>query len=49
MATDAYQQQAIVVKGYFVSPDSPPQHPTVVDLLTHEESGKKVANISAAN
>jgi fatty acid desaturase len=49
MVTDAYQQQAIVVKGYFVSPDSPPQHPTVVDLLTHDESAKKVPNISAAN
>ena len=29
-----YQQEAVVVKGYFFPPDRPPQHPTVVDVMT---------------
>jgi fatty acid desaturase len=49
LGADAYRQQAIVVKGYFVSPENPPQHPTVVDLLTYDDARKNVPNISATN
>jgi fatty acid desaturase len=28
-----YQEQAVVVKGYFLPPERPPQHPTVLDVL----------------
>jgi fatty acid desaturase len=44
MQTDAYREQAIIVKGYFVPAHRPPEHPTVVELLTHEQgepAGKK--------
>lgn len=34
METVPYRQAAPVVKGYFMPPERPPQHPTVVDLLT---------------
>ena len=34
MRTEPYRDEATVVKGYFLSPERPPQHPTVVDLLT---------------
>lgn len=33
LTTDLYRKQAVVVKGYFVSPEKPPQHPTVLDLM----------------
>lgn len=29
-----YQEEAVVVKGYFFPPEHPPQHPTVVDVMT---------------
>ena len=28
-----YREQAVVVEGYFLPPQRPPQHPTVVDVL----------------
>jgi fatty acid desaturase len=34
MQTEAYRDEAIIVKGYFVNPEQPRQHPTVVDLLS---------------
>lgn len=34
LETEPYRAQAQVVKGYFFSPDRPPRHPTVVDILT---------------
>ncbi len=30
-----YRENATVVRGYFVSPEKPPVHPTVLDLMTH--------------
>ncbi len=30
---DSYREQVVVVKGYFISPEHPPQHPTVLDLV----------------
>jgi fatty acid desaturase len=35
METEPYRHEATVVKGYFLPYETPPQHPTVVDLLTH--------------
>ncbi len=35
LATEPYRRHAVVVKGYFVSPETPPQHPTVLDLMVH--------------
>lgn len=32
--TDPYRTQATTVKGCFVSPEHPQQHPTVLDLMT---------------
>jgi fatty acid desaturase len=29
-----YQREAVVVKGYFIPPEKPPQHPTVLDVMT---------------
>jgi fatty acid desaturase len=29
----SYRTQAVVVKGYFISPEKPPAHPTVLDLV----------------
>ncbi len=34
--TVAYREQAVIVEGYFIPPQRPPRHPTVLDLLTHE-------------
>ena len=34
LQADEYRQQATIVKGYFLPPDRPPQHPTVVDVMT---------------
>lgn len=34
MDTEVYQEEAVVVKGYFIPPENPPQHPTVVDVMT---------------
>jgi fatty acid desaturase len=39
METSAYRQQAIIVKGYFFPAEIPPRHPTVCDLLTHDDRG----------
>jgi fatty acid desaturase len=33
LQADAYRKQAVIVKGYFLSPESPPAHPTVLDLM----------------
>jgi fatty acid desaturase len=30
-----YRENATVVRGYFISPEKPPVHPTVLDLMTH--------------
>jgi fatty acid desaturase len=49
MGADVYRQQAIVVKGYFISPENPPRHPTVVNLLTYDDRRKNVPHISATN
>jgi fatty acid desaturase len=38
MQTDAYREQAVVVKGYFIPPERPPRNPTVVDLLSTEQT-----------
>jgi fatty acid desaturase len=35
---DAYRLQTIIVKGYFISPEKPPRHPTVLDLLSSASS-----------
>jgi fatty acid desaturase len=35
MQTEEYRTNAVVVEGYFV-PESPPTHPTVMDLMTNE-------------
>jgi fatty acid desaturase len=32
--TEEYHCQATLVEGYFLSPEHPPQHPTVLDLMT---------------
>jgi fatty acid desaturase len=29
-----YQREAVVVKGYFIPPEKPPHHPTVLDVMT---------------
>jgi fatty acid desaturase len=34
LETEPYGHEALVVKGYFFSPERPPQHPTVVDVMT---------------
>jgi fatty acid desaturase len=34
MQTDEYRRHATLVEGYFVPRERPPQHPTVVDLMT---------------
>lgn len=34
LQTEPYREQAQMVKGYFFPPDKPPQHPTVVDIMT---------------
>jgi fatty acid desaturase len=34
MQTDEYRHQAVVVEGYFLPPTNPPEHPTVVDVMT---------------
>jgi fatty acid desaturase len=49
MTADAYRQQAVMVKGYFIPPENPRQHPTVVDLLTYDDARKKVPDISVTN
>jgi fatty acid desaturase len=36
LRTDEYRSQALVVEGYFLSPEHPPKHPTVVDVMTTE-------------
>jgi len=38
MQTEDYRQQAIIVKGYLIPSERPPQHPTVIDLLSHDET-----------
>jgi fatty acid desaturase len=35
LLTADYREQATIVHGYFVSPELPSAHPTVLDLLTH--------------
>ena len=34
LETDEYRRQAIEVHGYFVPSEHPPEHPTVLDLMT---------------
>ena len=34
LQTEAYRRQVVVVKGYFVPPERPPENPTVVDVMT---------------
>jgi fatty acid desaturase len=34
MDKSIYQEEAVVVKGYFISPEKPPLHPTVLDVMT---------------
>lgn len=34
METEAYRQNAVVVEGYFLHRTLPPEHPTVVDLMS---------------
>ena len=34
METESYRQNAVVVEGYFLHRTQPPQHPTVVDLMS---------------
>ena len=34
LQADAYRDEAVIVKGYFIPAERPPQHPTVVDLLS---------------
>jgi fatty acid desaturase len=34
METEAYRQQAVVVEGYFFHRTHPPEHPTVLDLMS---------------
>ena len=34
--TEEYRRQAIVVEGYFLPPEIPPKHPTVMDLMTSD-------------
>ena len=36
METEEYRRQATLVEGYFVPREKPPQHPTVLDLMTHD-------------
>jgi fatty acid desaturase len=36
MQTEPYRSQATVVTGYFFHAEQPPEHPTVVDLMTRE-------------
>ena len=36
MQTAEYRRQALVVDGYFMPPESPPKHPTVLDVMTRE-------------
>ena len=33
MAYSEYREEAVVVKGYFVPPENPKVHPTVIDVL----------------
>ena len=33
LSTALYRNHAVVVKGYFISPETPPEHPTVLDLM----------------
>jgi fatty acid desaturase len=33
LVTDRYRKTAVVVKGYILSPERPPEHPTVLDLM----------------
>jgi fatty acid desaturase len=34
MARAVYREEAVVVKGYFIPPEKPPEHPTVLDVMT---------------
>ncbi len=36
MKTEEYQREATLVEGYFVPAETPPKHPTVLDLMTQE-------------
>jgi fatty acid desaturase len=36
LEVDAYREQATLVEGYFLPRERPPKHPTVLDLMTHE-------------
>jgi fatty acid desaturase len=38
MGTEAYRTQATLVEGYFLPREIPPQHPTVLDLMTSRTS-----------
>ena len=42
LKTQEYRSQATVVEGYFLAPHNPPEHPTVVDVMT---SGPQKADI----
>ena len=33
LMTGFYRKSVVVVKGYFISPETPPAHPTVLDLM----------------
>jgi hypothetical protein len=44
-----YRKQAVVVHGYFVAPDHPPSHPTVLDVLGPEYAPKEFHGVHIDN
>ncbi len=44
-----YREQAVVVHGYFVSPEHPPTHPTVLDVLGPEYAPKEYHGVHIDN
>jgi fatty acid desaturase len=38
LQTEEYRREALVVEGYFLPPQTPPKHPTVLDVMTSERT-----------
>jgi fatty acid desaturase len=53
LQTETYRRQVVVVKGYFFSPETPPEHPTVLDTLSQGEGaasrGASVAEVPGSS
>jgi fatty acid desaturase len=49
MGYPEYREQALEVHGYFVSPENPPVHPTVVDVLGPSYAAKEFRGVHIDN